>query len=97
MYNLYLSQVKALDKWVSKAALTTANVPKPHTLRFLNTNRPDTSCNNLNPDISTYWNDDLKGYTDFSRQQTHQEFKTDSSHGAFQRVSDADSEPGDAD
>ncbi|KAF8801967.1 hypothetical protein BYT27DRAFT_7046541, partial [Phlegmacium glaucopus] len=29
----------------------------------------------LNPDISTYWNDDLKAHTDFSHQQTHQEFK----------------------
>ncbi|KAF8812609.1 hypothetical protein BYT27DRAFT_7239745, partial [Phlegmacium glaucopus] len=90
---MYKPFVKALDKWVTKALLTRANVPNPQALRFLNTNRPDTFCNNLNPDISTYWNDELKARTDFSRQQ--HEFKTDRSHDAFQHVSDE--RPGDAD
>ncbi|KAF8805938.1 hypothetical protein BYT27DRAFT_7257770, partial [Phlegmacium glaucopus] len=92
---MYKPFVKALDKWVTKAGLTKAKVPNPQTLRFLNTNQPDTSCNNLNPDISTYWNNDLKTHTDFSHQQTHQEFKVDRSHDAFYHVSDE--KPGDAD
>ncbi|KAF8798529.1 hypothetical protein BYT27DRAFT_7203023 [Phlegmacium glaucopus] len=92
---MYKPFVKALSGWVTKVALTNAKVPNPQTLRFLNTKRPDTSCNNLNPDISTYWNDGLKAHTDFSRQQTHQEFKTDRSHDGFQNVSDEN--PGDTD
>jgi hypothetical protein len=68
--------------------LKSAKVPKPQTLRFLNTNLPDISCNNLNPDISTYWNDDFTDRTNFSRQETHAEFKPDIGHDPFQHVSD---------
>lgn len=65
-----------------------AQVPNPQTLRFLHTNLPDTSCGNLNPDISTYWNEDFTKRTNFSRQQTHHEFKPGLSHDAFQHISD---------
>ncbi|KAF8804184.1 hypothetical protein BYT27DRAFT_7259621 [Phlegmacium glaucopus] len=85
---MYEPFVKALDRWVAEDALKKAQVPKAQTLRFLNTKLSDTSCNNLNPDISTYWDDDFTGRTNFSRQQTHQEFKLDLTHDPFQHVSD---------
>ena len=88
MYISYRCQVVALDKWITKGALKSAKIPKPQTLRFLNTNLPDTSCNNLYPDISTYWDDDFTDRTNFSRQQTHAEFKPDIGHDPFQHVSD---------
>ena len=56
--------------------------------RFLNTNLPDTACNNLNPDISTYWDDDSTDRTNFSRQQNHAEVTPDTGHDPFQHESD---------
>ena len=78
----------ALDKWITKGALKSAKVPNPQTLRFLNTNLPDSSCNNLNPDISIYLEGDFTGRANFSLQQTHAEFKPDIGHDPFQHVSD---------
>ena len=78
----------ALDQWVTKSALKNAKVEKPQTLHFLNTNLPDTSCNNLNPDISIYEDNDFTNRTNFSRQQTHAEFKPDTGHDPFQHEDD---------
>ena len=80
--------MNALDKWVTKTALKNAGVPKARTLRFLATKLGDTSCNKLNPDVSTYWNDEFTERTNFSLQQTHEEFKTDIRYDAFQHRSD---------
>ena len=82
----------ALDQWVTKSALRNARVKKPQTLRFLNTNLPDTSCNNLNPDISIYEEDDFTNRTNFSRHQTHAEFKPDTGHDPFQHEGDEESD-----
>ena len=49
---------------------------------------PDTSCNNLNPDISTYWNDEYTGRTNFARLQTYLEFKSVLNHDAFRHFPD---------
>ena len=78
----------ALDKWITKSALKNAKVKKPQTLRFLNTNLPDTSYNNLNPDVSIYEDDDSTDRTNFSCQQTHAEFKPDTGHDPFQHDGD---------
>lgn len=65
-----------------------AGVPKAKTLRFLATKPGDTSCNKLNSDVSTYWNDEFTERTNFSLQQTHEKFKTDIRYDAFQHPSD---------
>ena len=80
--------MNALEKWVTKSALKNAKVKKPQTLRFLNTNPPDTSYNNLNPDVSIYENDDFTDRTNFSCQQTHAELKSDTGHDPFQHEDD---------
>ncbi|KAF8167522.1 hypothetical protein B0H34DRAFT_682206 [Crassisporium funariophilum] len=85
--SMYPPFVKALDKWARDGPLTDSN-PNPRALCFLHSKKPDTTCDDLNVDVSTYWEDDLPKRTTFSSQQTHIEFKPTINYDAFQHEAD---------
>ena len=81
MYDLYLTQVTVLDKWIAKAELIKAqrscSTKSAGSPLSKNSSLPDTSCNNFN--IPT--DDEYTRRTNFARLQIYLEFKHVSDEG----------------